>query len=346
MHKTIGILAILLAAQLVLAAGMAFTGPRLTGQRADTLLIDLGEQKVDRLTIDGSNDQRIVLARQSDRWILPQSNDFPADQRKVDRLLGELKGLKRGLAVGTTASARKRFKVSDQAFERRIVLTADGATLATLYLGTSPAMHQVHARSDADDAVYTAGFSIYDAPLKPQDWEDKGLLKMPQGEISSIALGGMTIARAPVTTAGEAPENSDVQTTEKTSWVGEGLAHGERVNQANASTLAKDLAGLTFGSVLGSEARPEYGMQTPVLDFTVQREGGGRIEYRLGKRDQEKDYVLKVSNRPEYFRLPSYTAEALIKAAGRDQLVVAAADAAPKDDPGAAKAARAKGGAS
>ena len=33
--------------------------------------------------------------------------------------------------------------------------------------------------------------------------------------------------------------------------------------------------------------------------------------------------MLKVSSRPEYFRLPGYSAEPLIEAAGRDTLVAA-----------------------
>lgn len=359
MHKTIGLLGVLLTAQLVLAVGMSFTGPNLTGQRPDTPLIDLGDQTVDRLSIAGPDNQQILLVRQSDGWVLPGTGEFPADKAKVESLLEKLKGLKRGLAVGTTASAQKRFKVTDDAFERRIELAGNNETLATLYLGTSPAMRQVHARSDKDKAVYAAMFSVYDAPVKPEEWEDKGVLKVPQGEIATIALGELTLTRAPAASSSEASGNSDKQTAERTSWTSKELVKGETVNQANANTLARDLAGLTFGSVLGLEAKPEYGMEAPVLVFTVQRDGGEMTEYRIGKRDPEKDYVLKVSSRPEYFRLPAYTADALIKAAGRDQLVMAAAEPAdegeseqstvestPKDQAGASNATRAQAGTS
>ena len=37
--------------------------------------------------------------------------------------------------------------------------------------------------------------------------------------------------------------------------------------------------------------------------------------------------MLKVSSRPEYFRLPAYTADALIQAAQRDQLVTESSEA-------------------
>ena len=111
-------------------------------------------------------------------------------------------------------------------------------------------------------------------------------------------------------------------------WTGETLSEGETLNQANAEALVDKLAGLDIGGVLGVEAKPEYALDAPALVLSVQRKGGEPIEYRLGKRDKEKDYVLKTSLRPEYFRLPDYTGDALITAAKREQLVAAAKAAA------------------
>ena len=54
------------------------------------------------------------------------------------------------------------------------------------------------------------------------------------------------------------------------------------------------------------------------------RKDGEKAEYQLGPTGKEGYAVLKSSARPEYFRVPSYTADALIKAAGRTQLVQAA----------------------
>ncbi|MGD8843367.1 MAG: DUF4340 domain-containing protein [Gammaproteobacteria bacterium] len=317
MQRTIGVLVFLLAAQLILAAAMSFTGPSLKAQRPDTPLLDLHGQAVDRLTIEGSDHKQVVLARQGKEWVLPESDDFPADAAKVDALLERLKGLQRGLAVGATASAQRRFKVSDNDFERRLTLAANDKTLGTLYLGTSPGLRQVHARTAADDAVYTTGFAISDAALKPDDWLDKGTLKVPQEQIASIGLGELTLVRAPNKAAG----GSDKQDKDKPTWTARGLDQGETLDQSSASALVQKLATLTFASLLGREAKPEYGLDKPVLTLQLQRADGQTTEYRFGKREAEKDYVLKLSSRPEYFRVPAYSADALLKAAGRDQLV-------------------------
>jgi len=53
MEKTIRLLVILLAAQLLLAVGMSFTGPNLAAAHPNTPLFSLGGKQVDHLTIEG-----------------------------------------------------------------------------------------------------------------------------------------------------------------------------------------------------------------------------------------------------------------------------------------------------
>jgi hypothetical protein len=327
MQKTIGLLAVLLAAQLALAVGMSLTGPELKAQQPDTPLLDLGEQTVDKITIEGSDNQKIAIVRKGQGWVLPAIGNFPADQSKVERLLEQLQGLKRGPAVATTEGALERFKVSDQDFERRLTLARDDETLATLYFGTSPGMRQVHARTSEDDAVYTARFGLYDAPVKAADWEDKAVLKIPADQIESISLAELTLRRANQSqnqsnSKGESASMDDAgEASDQTAWTAEPLEDDATVNQEKADGLARKLADLTVGSVLGREARPEYGLETPALTLTVKREDGKTIEYRLGKHDEGDDYVLKVSSRPEYFRVPGYTAKPLIEAVDREHLL-------------------------
>jgi len=322
MQKKIGMLAVLLAAQLVLAVAMSFTGPSLTAHQPDTPLLAANLGAPDRLTLEDADKQKLVLARKADGWILPDNGDFPADTAKVNRLLDELKGLKRGLAVATTESAQKRFKVSDEAFERRITLALNDKTLATLYLGSSPGMHQVSARTAKDKAVYDTDFGVYDVPVKAQDWEDKDILKLAPAQIASIDLGGITLSRVAEKPAAAATARADQpETASPPAWTADGLQDGQTLNQSGADTLAQTLAALTIDSVIGRESKPDYGLDKPTLTLNLKRADGSSIEYLLGKRDKTADFVLKVSTRPEYFRLPGATGNALVKAAGREQLV-------------------------
>jgi Domain of unknown function (DUF4340) len=328
MEKTIRILSIVLVAQLLLAVGMSLTGPNLVAAHPNTPLFTLGDQPVDHLTIEGPDGARIVLAKQGEGWVLPDNGGYPADKTRVDTLLSRLKGLQRGLPVATTSGALKRFKVSDESFERRVLLAHGDDTLATLYLGSSPGMHHVHARSGKDDAVYAVDFAVYEAPDKAADWEDRTILQFPQDSLETIDVAGLTLHRLPVAAADTGADTSGANGEGKpaaaATWQVAAAGQGEVVNPAGAQDLAGKLAQLRIGAVLGTEVKPDYGLDKPALTLSVTRKGGEQLAYRLGPTGKEGYAVLKSSARPEYFRIPGYTADALIKAAGRAQLVQAA----------------------
>jgi hypothetical protein len=345
MEKTIRILTIVLVAQLLLAVGMSLTGPNLVAAHPDTPLFTPGDKPVDHITIEGPEGARVVLAKQDKGWVLPDNGGFPADQAQVDTLVSRLESLKRGLPVATSSGALTRFKVSDESFERRVLLAHGDDTLTTLYLGSSPGMHHVHARTGKDDAVYDVDFAVYEAPDKVDDWENKAILQFPEDTLETIEVAGLTLHRAPATAA----DKGAGKPAPEASWQVDAAGQGEVVNPAGAQDLAGKLAQLRIGAVLGTEAKPEYGLDKPVLTLNVTRKGGGKLEYQLGPTGKEGYAVLKSSARPEYFRVPSYTADALIKAAGRAQLVQAAPPAsaavanAPAGQPESGKPGAAQG---
>lgn len=308
MQKTIRLLAVLLAAQILLAVGMTLSARDLSAKPADKLLADVQADAIDRITLALSDGDTLELKRTADGWQLPQSADFPADKSKVDRLIERLTSLTAGLPVATTASAQKRFKVADDQFERRIALARGDKTLATLYVGNSPTMRQVYARQAGDEAIYTVDFATYDAPVKADDWRDKSLLQFAKDEIEAIRSGDLELRRV----AGE---------NDKGGWE---WTLSEPLDPVAADKLAAKLAKLRIGSVLGSEEKPAYGLAKPVLTVSVARKGGETIEYRLGKRSEGDGYVLKTSKRPEYFDLPTHSAEELVKAAAKEAMVATA----------------------
>jgi hypothetical protein len=327
MEKTIRLLAVLLAAQLVLALGLGLIGTRVTAEQPGAPMLAVEKDKIDRLTVEGPDQAKVVLAKVDGTWRLPESANFPADGNKIGALLNRLQGLKQGLPVATTAGAQERFKVADATFERRITLAAGDKPLAKLYLGTSQGAHQTHARAADQKAIYSIDLAAYDVPVKPDDWEDKTILEIPQTEIESIGIGGLhleRVAAAASSAADASAKKSDAKAPEKSpepSWRATGLGAGEHFKPDAADKLAALLADLRFGAVMGQEEKAADALHQPELDLSVTRKGGGQIEYRLGKAPDKKDeYILKVSTRPEYFRLPSYTAQPLIDAAARKAL--------------------------
>lgn len=312
MQKTIRVLALLLGAQLLLALGLSVTAPNLSARPADAPLLGLDSAAVDRLTLSGPDGEEVTLSKTGDGWQLSDPDGFPADSAKADGLLRQLTELMHGPAVATSSGAQQRFKVAEDSFERRIVLNQGEETLATLYLGTSPAMRQSHARRSDDDQIYAVALATYDVPVAAEDWLDKTVLRFAASEITAIRLPELTLQRVP-----QASTDEDGEAAATLTWQAEPELP---LDLEAVDTLTDKLANLRIGSVLGREAKPEYGLDKPQLTLTVERKDAEALEYRLAKLEDSGDYVLKVSSRPEYFRLPAYTGDGLLEATAQEAL--------------------------
>jgi len=335
MKRNIRLLAVALAAQLLLALGLSFTGPDLSAHAATAPLLSLAKDKLDRLTIEGPDKAEVILTKADGTWKLPGLDNFPADGAKIGQLVDRLNALKLGPPVATTSGAQERFKVSDAAFERRITLGGGGKMLATLYLGTSPSMRQVHARRADQKDVYAVDFATYDVPVNENDWEDKAILGFPKTDIASIDVAALHLKYvtgnpAPAGNGGKSAATQSINgKNAQPDWQATGLAASERLKPESADKLAGLLANLRIDKVLGPQEESVDGHAQPALTLAVVRNSGQRIEYRFWKTRDGQAYVLKASSRPEYFRLPIYSVEPLLEAAKRGALLEPRLAAAP-----------------
>ncbi|MGB5097691.1 MAG: DUF4340 domain-containing protein [Porticoccaceae bacterium] len=339
MEKTIRLLAAVLGVQLLLALGLSFTGPQLSAPATETPLLGFDAEKVDRLVIEGPEAAKVALTKTDGNWRLPDAADFPADRDKIEQLLKRLRELRGGTPVATTLGAQQRFRVSDADFERRVTLRAGDQTLGILYLGTAPSLRQINARAATSDAIFAVELGAHEFPVKTDAWIDHAVLRVPRDEIVAIDVAGLHLERVPdpaptmeATTKASAENQTVGVATDagtgtiggaapRTQWRATGLAAGESLNSAAADTLAGELADIRISALLGTEEKSEYGLHKPVLSLQITRKGGAPVEYRLGKAPQGDEYTLKVSNRTQYFRLPAYSAEQLLKAARREPLL-------------------------
>lgn len=322
MTRTIRLLALLLGAQLLLAAGLHFTGADLAATATQTPILAFDRERVDRVLIEGTDKTQATLARHDGTWGLPDLENFPADATRVAQLLARLAELQGGLPVATSAAAQPRFRVGDADFERRVTLFAGEEKLATLYLGSSPGMGQIHARADGSDRIAVVELAAFDIPMQADDWIDRMLVQIPADEIQAIAIGELRLERIPASdtdAATDAAKATDQPPAPH--WQATGIVAGERLDQEAADALAAKFGEMSIGAVLGSTAKPEFGLDPPALSIAVTRRGGDTLSFTIGKNRDGENYTLKASQRPEYFRLPSYTAEKLLQAAAREVLI-------------------------
>lgn len=183
MKKTIQILVALLALQVLIALGLHFGGGSELAEVAPSgeplLAADIAQ--IDRIAIQGTDPTggtgSIELKKVEGKWKLPDGND--ADAAKVKQLLDKLKGIKLGAPVATTQGAAARFQLEDKNNLRRIELGAGGKPVTTIYFGKRIGTRQMHLRRADQQAVYTANFTIFDAPYKGVEWQPSGLPATP-----------------------------------------------------------------------------------------------------------------------------------------------------------------------
>jgi len=298
----------LLALQLLAAVILGTGGSDLSPAASQGPLLAFEDARVSRLVI-ASDAGELTLEKTDQGWQLPSLGGFPASQFKVSELLEKLSKIQKRIPVATSETALTRFKVADEDFERRLTLEGADGTLGTLYLGDSPGFRRLFVRSGGDPAVYEAELALFDASDKADDWTEKTALHLERERIKGVKTGDATLIRGGDGT-----------------WSLADLGEDEKQDQDAVNDLLRRIANLNFRGVLGSENNPEYGQDAPALRFTVTLEDKS-LDYVLSKHADSEDYVLKVSDRPYYFRLSRYDAEDLTQST-RDTLLASDEDAA------------------
>lgn len=302
MKKWIYVLSGLLVVQLVVAVVVNLTGEDYEAFQAEEKLLAFDRNAVDGLRIEAGEDQ-LVLVKQDKQWLLPELGDFPTSKGSVDGLLDKLETLEKGWPVATTGSAPRRFKVDDDLFERKLTLLSNDATLAELYVGTSPGYRKVHVRPAGEDAVFAVTFESWQANAQADDWIDKGKLTIDEGEVKQLEMPGVVLNRS---------EDGELQVSD--------LVELEQTNAEEARALLGKLAGLQIQSLLGTEAKPEYRQDEPALEIKVSLNSGDALTYRFSKPKEGAYYVLKRSDIDHFFKIAEFAVDPM-REASREKLV-------------------------
>jgi len=321
MNKYVILLAVAAVIQLGLIVVTWMDGSDLKTQAARTTLLVFDGPEVDQIQINDEKEE-VILEKKEGKW---QTRDgFPADQNRVKTLLDKLSGLKTGLPVATSISALNRFKVAANKYERHLQLKKDGKVIAELYLGTGAGARQSHARSGDQNAVFTVAMGSYDAPATVTSWQDKNVLKLDKDTVTAVSLDDLLIQREPPSPAPDsADENNVAKLTEskKAVWIITPPADGRELDQDAVNQGLDKLYSLRFDSLLGKENKPEYGLDSPVLELTLTHEDSQRT-YRFGTLKDSEDYVLHVSDRAEYFKIAGYEGKSIVDTINIDKWIV------------------------
>ena len=178
MKAPVSTLFILLLVQCAIAVILYWPDDMLPTMRDKKPLIAFNADLLDEIYISDRHNNQVILLRRGERWILPELEELPADDRMITDLIDALANQPHGRPVADTVPARQRFQVAAYHYQRRLTLIGEGQLLGTIYLGTSPGFRRVHARNDAGEAIYSVKFNNFDAPAAASSWLQRSLLQV------------------------------------------------------------------------------------------------------------------------------------------------------------------------
>ncbi len=278
-HVIIGLAGLLLL-QLVVVVLVYRPPAMMQREAAHAPLMRFTGTRIEEIEIGDDRDREVVLTMENGRWYIPELDNLPADQDKVEALIEAITLQDHGWPVADTVAARQRFQVAAYHYRRRLTLIGDGELLGTVYLGTSPGFRQVHARNDLDDAVYSIAFNAFDAPAEAGQWLDRTLLQT--GNPKAITGPGFALEKREnrwLNRAGTAPDDRELQ------------------------ALLLGLASLQVESLADEDAQRSLAESEPVLSLRITDDEG---EVTLELFSLDDGYAAYHSRYPAFFSLSAY----------------------------------------
>lgn len=307
MNRYHQILVGVLVFQTVLIAAAFWPRPAAIGA-GGPLFPDLASEDIVAVSVSDADGNRIELRREGEDWVLPEADDFPADEEKITPVLEQISRLASNRLVTRTSASHKRLQVAADDFVRRIDFeTADG-TQHTVFLGSSPQYGATHFRVQGQDETYlTSDFSTWQTRAEAAAWIDPAYIQVDEEAVERITLenanGSFAFTRG-----------------QDANWTMAGLGDDETLDQTKINNVVSRAASVTMEKPLGKEEKPEYGMDQPSAVVELETDEAV-ITVRVGAQNPDDDsYVVKSSESPYYVQVAGYAVQDLVDKAREDFL--------------------------
>ncbi|MFM2484546.1 DUF4340 domain-containing protein [Celerinatantimonas yamalensis] len=219
----------LFAAQIALSAGVFYHEHVQASQQVAKTLFSFEPSQIDHIAIS-SHDNKVLLRKVHQHWVLPGLDQLPADSARVEQLLSQLTTARVNWPIADSKSAQQRFKVAPKDFKTHVSMHSAKHTLANFYIGDSPTFHQVSVRKKGQRAIYQLNLLTGPLMANSASWLDKMLLATPNQQISG--------------------NNFDIKKNQQI-WQWQGKAHSKQrvLSQNKATLLSESLANLNIEHV-------------------------------------------------------------------------------------------------
>jgi len=223
---------------------------------------------VDRITIEGADGRKIVLARSGESWKRKTvENDQPINAAAAARLLSELRGQQVTSFITDVATDLPKYGLNEPGLKVTLSSYASENTAETK-AGEKPILsvlfgktegESVYAKLDDETFVVSVPKTILDfAMTNPIQWQELAIYKNKADDLTHVEI------------VREGQPTLTLERGKDTNWA---LAKGDgKVNQTNILSLVNTLATLRAVRWIG-EPMPEQGLDKPTLTVTFKTNG-------------------------------------------------------------------------
>lgn len=292
MKNAVPILTSVLVLQIALAFGIKYVDMQ-RGTPSTEKLIKTDFSKVDKIVLEEKNSKLILEKDKNNVWVLPGKFAFSAEPESVSRLLDGFGAYTKGWPVAKTEDAAPRFRVADNNFQEKIVLSSAGKDVDTYLIGSAAGFNKVHFRIAGQTEINSVELPIQNVSTNVEDWINRRILQVEVDDVIAVALPQLKLTRK--------QKAFDLTSNGRTTIV-DALTGGEVIDNA---------CGVDVSDVLGTEDAPAYGLSVPAFAFTITKKDGGKLTYTFGKLANTNFYVIKQPTGPFYLKVDGYFVDRL-----------------------------------
>lgn len=294
MKKVIIAGTVLLLIQIGLVVVFNNSQSRFTPFSPNSNLLNLEHQKVDTIVITGEQEKVIHLKNLDEKWFIDEKIVVPADSNRISNLLERISTFKRGLSVGSSAEAARRFKLAPTNFKHKLTFVNQNNELGTLYLGTSPGFKQLHAKTENNENIVTVELESHEVAANSEDWIDKTILNIDAEKVQNFIFTGFNLSRQDDSEWSFEKTSSDVELSP------------EQVNE-----LIQKTTSLPVYNYINKEEFSIDEISTLLVAFTTVMEDSTSLQWKFVQ-DGENDAIVSRSDLPYLLRIGKWLVDDII----------------------------------
>jgi hypothetical protein len=273
----------------------------------DKNLLRVDADIVDRITIEGQDHEKIVLARNGEAWVRKADKDLPINSTEAARMLNELRLQQVTKFESDVATDLEKYGLDQPAVKVTLSSYASENTAETK-AGEKPIVavlfgkvegDSVYAKLDDEPFIVSVPKTILDSIFTdPVQWQELTIYKFKPEEIITIEV-----------TKGDEPTVSLER--EKDKWK---LVKGDgNVNQISAQSLVNTLAGLRAVRWVGA-SKPEDGFDKPAGVITFKTSGNVTGKLTIAAVGKDDTWHASAEGRAGTFAISRPDKEAFLSA--------------------------------